>query len=105
MSNLSRVLGPFFFTAMFATISYPLLIRISKKIGFSGFYSMHLSIAPFMALINVFLFSGSKEYFDIKHREHEHRVDEVKENHYDKLKPMVLKRNYQNFSERAIKMS
>lgn len=64
---------------MCATVTYPLAVRIVKRVfGLRSFYSIHLAIAPFLALIHVNIFGVSHTLFRIKHMERE--FDTVKQN-------------------------
>lgn len=71
--NASKVIVPSLITMMCATVTYPLAVRIVKKIfKLRGFYAIHLSIAPFLALVHVNIFGVSHTYCRIKHMEREY---------------------------------
>ncbi len=55
-------------TAMAGTITYPIAVRIARARPFKlrNFYSIHLSIAPFLALVHVNIFSAFFAYMKIK---------------------------------------
>jgi len=57
--NFKLFVVPLFATAMVGTISYPIAVRIARSrylFRLRNFYAIHLSIAPFLALLhsNVF---------------------------------------------------
>ena len=56
--NFTYFAAPLFCTAMIGTITYPIAVRISKKVfKFRNFYSIHFSIAPFLSLIHINFFA------------------------------------------------
>ena len=62
---------------MCATFTYPIAVRIAKKIfHLKGFYAIHLAIAPFLALAHVNIFAIAHMWFRIKLTEIE--FDELK---------------------------
>ena len=70
--NASKVIIPAVITMMCGTVTYPIAVRIVKKVfKLRGFYAIHLSIAPFLALVHVNIFGISHTYFRIKHIEKE----------------------------------
>ena len=70
--NASKVIAPALITMMCATVTYPLAVRFVKRVfGLRGFYAIHLTIAPFLALIHVNIFGVSHTIFRIKHLERE----------------------------------
>ena len=55
------------------TLTYPLAVRFVKRVfKLRGFYSIHLAIAPILALIHINIFGISHTYFRIKHMEREY---------------------------------
>lgn len=77
--NVSKVIAPALITMMCATVTYPLAVRFVKRVfGLRGFYAIHLTIAPILALIHVNIFGVSHTLFRIKHLERE--FDAVKSN-------------------------
>ena len=72
VSNTYKVIVPVFMTLMCATVTYPLAVRIARKVfKLRGFYAIHLAIAPFLALVHVNILGCSHMYFRIKNAERE----------------------------------
>lgn len=67
-ANMLKLIAPIFITTMTASVTYPLAVRIVRGWPFRvrGYYAIHFSIAPFLALINVNVFGVSHGYFRIK---------------------------------------
>ena len=56
--NFTFFAAPLFCTSMIGTITYPIAVRIAKKaFRLRNFYSIHLTIAPFLALIHINFFA------------------------------------------------
>ena len=56
--NFTYFAAPLFCTSMIGTITYPLAVRVAKKaFKLRNFYSIHLTIAPFLALIHINFFA------------------------------------------------
>ena len=73
IGNATKIIFPIFITMMCGTVTYPIAVRIAKRIfKLRGFYQIHLSIAPFLALVHVNIFGNSHMYFRIKHTEREY---------------------------------
>jgi len=71
--NASKLIFPALITMMFGTITYPLAVRFVKKVfRLKGFYAIHLTIAPFLALIHLNIFGVCHALFRIKHMESEY---------------------------------
>ena len=70
--NIQKVILPLFITLMCSTLTYPVAVRVSKRVfGLTGFYPIHIAIAPFLAFIHVNIFGVTHMYFRIKHIERE----------------------------------
>ena len=72
LKNAKLVLVPAFLTALCGTITYPLMVRLARSkylLKLRNFYAIHLSIAPFLALIHINIFSGIHTYMRIKLKE------------------------------------
>ena len=72
IKNAKLILVPAFLTAMCGTITYPLMVRLARSkylFKLRNFYAIHLSIAPFLALIHINIFSGIHTYMKIKQKE------------------------------------
>jgi len=69
--NFSQFAIPFTLSAMTATFTYPIAVRIARKCGLRGFYAIHISVAPFLAWVNLVTFNASRTYMKIKERERE----------------------------------
>jgi hypothetical protein len=70
--NVSKVIIPAVFTMMCGTVTYPIAVRMVKRIfRLRGFYPIHFAIAPFLALVHVNIFGVCHTYFRIKHIEKE----------------------------------
>ena len=55
--NFMKVVAPAALTMLCGTFTYPIAVRIARKIfRVRGFYAIHISIAPFLALIHVNIF-------------------------------------------------
>ena len=73
VSNTYKVIVPTFITLMCATVTYPLAVRIARKVfRLRGFYAIHLAIAPFLALVHVNILGCAHMYFKIKNTEREY---------------------------------
>lgn len=69
---------------MCGTVTYPLAVRLVKRVfRLRGFYSIHLAIAPFLALIHINIFGVSHTYFRIKHMEREFDAVQTKDRNND----------------------
>ena len=54
------------------TFTYPIAVRIARGLfKLRGFYAIHLSIAPFLALVHVNILGTTHMYFRIKQTEKE----------------------------------
>lgn len=74
---MTKIIAPLFITMLCGTITYPIAVRVVKRVfKLRGFYAIHLSIAPFLAIIHTNVFAVSHSYFMIKHMEKE--FDSVK---------------------------
>ncbi len=61
-------------TALCGTVTYPILVRVARSrylFKLRNFYAIHASIAPFLALIHINIFSGVHAYMRIKIKESE----------------------------------
>ena len=55
--NFMKFVIPGLFTMMCGTFTYPVAVRAARKIfKLRGFYAIHISIAPFLALAHVNIF-------------------------------------------------
>lgn len=64
------------------TFSYPIAVKITRKIfKLRGFYQIHLSIAPFLALFHVNVFGLTHAYLRIK----------LMEDEFETLKHLITK--------------
>ena len=84
MNNLARnftyFAAPLFCTSMIGTITYPLAVRFVKKaFRLRNFYSIHIAIAPFLALIHINFFALVQTLINVQYINHEYR--EVKPNY------------------------
>ena len=86
---------------MCATVTYPLAVRVARKIfKLRGFYSIHLAIAPFLALAHVNIFGVWHMYFKIKHTELEyetlkpHLVREAEYQVWQRVHNLILKSDF-----------
>ena len=62
--NFMKVVFPAMFTMMCGTFTYPVAVRMARKIfRIRGFYAIHIAIAPFLALIHVNIFGTVHVYF------------------------------------------
>lgn len=87
--NASKVIFPVLITMICGTVTYPLAVRFVKRVfRLRGFYAIHLTIAPFLALIHVNILGVSHTYLRIKHMERE--FEAVK----SKLKPESEQESY-----------
>lgn len=58
---------PMFLTGMAASVSYPMYIRLAKKVfKVKSFFAIHAVIAPFMMMQNVFVFANTRGLASIK---------------------------------------
>jgi hypothetical protein len=63
-----KLIAPVFITLMTASLTYPVAVRLVKyrPLRLRGYWAIHLTIAPFLALINVNVFGATHSYFRIK---------------------------------------
>jgi hypothetical protein len=67
--SIGYVTAPLFCTAMLGTITYPLAVKIARSkrlFKLRNFYAIHISIAPFLALIHINFFSFVQTMIRIK---------------------------------------
>lgn len=65
--KLKKWLLPATLTMLCGTVTYPIAVRIARKVfRLKGFYAIHLSIAPFLALVHVNIFGTLHSYFRLK---------------------------------------
>ena len=70
--NFVKYAGPLFCTAMLSTITYPLAVRVARSkrlFKLRDFYAIHISIAPFLAVIHINFFQLLLSYIRIKQKE------------------------------------
>lgn len=62
-----KLIIPCLITAFTGTFTYPIAVRIARRVfKLKGFYQIHFSIAPFLALFHVNVFGLSHAYCRIK---------------------------------------
>ena len=55
--NFLKLVLPAATTMLCGTFTYPVAVRVARRMfGLRGFYSIHISIAPFLAFIHVNIF-------------------------------------------------
>ena len=65
--NFQKVVFPGMITMLCGTFTYPVAVRVARKIfRLRGFYAIHISIAPFLALIHVNIFATCHALFRAK---------------------------------------
>ena len=91
--NFTFFAAPLFCTSMIGTITYPIAVRIAKKaFRLRNFYSIHFTIAPFLALIHINFFALVQTLINVQYINHEFR--EVKPNYakeYEEIRNCQLK--------------
>ena len=79
-ATTGKLILPAVITMFCGTFTYPIAVRIARKVfKLRGFYPIHLSIAPFLALVHVNIFGTSHAYFRVK----------VIERDFERLKPQL----------------
>jgi hypothetical protein len=73
-ANVLKLLAPISITMLVATFTYPVAVRIvrARPLRLRGFYPIHITIAPFLAWINVNVFGATHGYFRIKAMEQDY---------------------------------
>ena len=80
--NAGSLILPIAVTMLCGTVTYPIAVRIARKVfKLRGFYAIHLSIAPFLALAHVNIFGVSQAYCWIK----------LMERDFEQLKPLLAR--------------
>ena len=70
--NFMKLVFPAMITMVCGTFTYPVAVRIARKVfRLRGFYPIHISIAPFLALIHVNIFGTFHALFRARVMEQE----------------------------------
>ena len=82
IGNAGSLILPVAATMLCGTVTYPIAVRVARKVfRLRGFYAIHLSIAPFLALAHVNIFSAAQTYIWIK----------LTERDFEELKPQLAR--------------
>ena len=80
--NFLKLVMPAAATMFCGTFTYPIAVRVARRVfGLRGFYAIHISIAPFLALIHVNIFGTLHALGRVRAMEHD----------YDRLAPSLRK--------------
>ena len=80
--NAGSLILPVAVTMLCGTVTYPIAVRIARRVfKLRGFYAIHLSIAPFLALAHVNIFGVAQAYCWIK----------LMETEFEHLKPQLAR--------------
>ena len=67
VNNFKKFIIPATITMMCGTVTYPIAVRVAKRVfRLKGFFAIHFSIAPFLAVVHVNIFGALHAYFRIK---------------------------------------
>lgn len=70
--NFYKLVLPAAATMFCGTFTYPVAVRVARKVfRLRGFYAIHISIAPFLALIHVNIFGTLHALGRVRAMEHE----------------------------------
>jgi len=110
-SNVGKVILPAMITMFCGTFTYPIAVRVARKVfRLRGFYPIHCSIAPFLALVHVNIFGTLHAYFRIKLTEMEFEslrsvnsnLREKRYTSYNRSKELVLNKDFEEYSRSEI---
>jgi len=85
--NFMKLVMPAAVTMFCGTFTYPVAVRIARKVfRLRGFYAIHISIAPFLALLHVNIFGTLQTLGNARFTEQE----------YERMAPLLAQNNDAN---------